>query len=310
MISLRRILLLLALSSHAFPASSETRIHVSDKFQSIYRTESVLIPPGGAYGIDLYKNEYNDSYISYIHTKSPSIRLYLIDGRDRDSNNLNPRFIVEKPVYGGLKLDISGPKSDSGFVLMLGNYSKSPAKVFIRVDRIGKRPKPARDGIEDLLKIPFLSMEKFFYTPSIDVFVRPCGESNAYSTPNIVVCTELISELIDRGLFDAIYPILYHEMSHSYLRIWGFSGWENEDIADEFAAVFSDKDHTAKFIKYFDGYDPVAELLMKIISNDRHSISVDRMRHLQSAIDNRNYYLKKWSKVVHDYVRPTPIGGW
>jgi hypothetical protein len=53
-----------------------------------------------------------------------------------------------------------------------------------------------------------------------------------------VVCSELIADLGEKNLEGAPHPILLYEMAHSLMYLWKLPGYNNEDIADEFATIY------------------------------------------------------------------------
>jgi hypothetical protein len=78
---------------------------------------------------------------------------------------------------------------------------------------------------------------KLFIFPSFKIQFRHCGIVNAFSNPNITICTELVESLADQHHEQAIGFVFFHELGHSIMRLWGLPLSDNEDVADEFATV-------------------------------------------------------------------------
>ena len=73
------------------------------------------------------------------------------------------------------------------------------------------------------------------------ISIQRCGKQNAFSdqgTGDITICTELWDSLHKEGLDKAIFFIIFHEMGHTMLDLWGLPLSDNEDAADEFSTIF------------------------------------------------------------------------
>lgn len=83
-------------------------------------------------------------------------------------------------------------------------------------------------------------MERTFERADFNIFVKPCGMSNAFSensSADITMCTELIHELLQQGDPGSLFAVLLHEYGHSLLNKWGEPGASEEDMADQFATA-------------------------------------------------------------------------
>src|SRR5207249_4814284 len=135
----------------------------------------------------------------------------------------------------------------AGLVAAFYNTGAAPLELSVVVALSGQRSNEQTAIMRELVSAPVRDMERYWKLPNFKIFVRPCGGVNAYSNPDIVICSELINDLVRKNLADAIDPILFHEMAHSILFLWGLPGYDNEDVADDFSAAF-----VGKFPSYVD----------------------------------------------------------
>ena len=107
----------------------------------------------------------------------------------------------------------------------------------LRVLRHGTRSHESLVATIRFLRESTDRIEAVYRVPTITLRVRPCGVVNAFSSPDITLCTELMDTMHREGWHDAIRVVLYHELAHSLLRLWELPGYDNEDLADEFAVL-------------------------------------------------------------------------
>ncbi len=112
----------------------------------------------------------------------------------------------------------------------------------------------------------------------------------------------------------ALRSIVLHEVAHTLLNMWGLPGYENEELADEFAAVRQqrDPDGLADFVQWLGQQDSTSEALEQLINGDRHPISIQRTRNIKAAAENQQL-LERWERLLSAHARPastaaTPAG--
>ena len=140
--------------------------------------------------------------------------------------------------------------------------------------------------------------------PKFSVQVSPCGTITAFSSPNITICTELIADLVEKKLTAALYPILLHEIAHSALQLWGLPGYDNEDVADEFAAVMLalvSPEYINASIRYLEEKDSIGEAVIQLVEGSRHSLSIQRARNMKNAMKNMNDLQKRWNNLLKPF---------
>jgi Putative metallopeptidase len=179
----------------------------------------------------------------------------------------------------------------------------------VTIFRVGTRPEHSVTRIRELLEIPVKSLDAFYVVPKFTNTARPCGTVNAYSMPDIIVCTELLADLFEKQASGAVIPILLHEMGHWLLYLWGLPGYNNEDMADEFAAAFLAKESTElldDLIKWLESQDSATEALIQLLNGGRHTISIQRARNMRAALSKPDELLARWGRLLGPFRRQPP----
>lgn len=306
MIPLRLAISYFALLIFPVLCGAQISVTVSEAYSAIHYSGTIQLLPNKITTINLHLNDYHDAYRIY-HSISPGeLKLVLLDGRDRKANNQNPSPLFEKILIGTGAVSLQSPPSSEGVILAIVNKSSSPVSAHIRVDRIGKRPEVVRKRIEDIVSLPVRSLNKVYALPKLSITVRPCGQINAFSTPNIIVCSELIAELSDKNLPLALWPVVLHELGHSILWAWKIPGYDNEDVVDNFAAIMLAKvapESVKQYISWFESMNPEAEAVARLVSADKHPLSIQRARSLSKVIDSPNADMQRWDALLAPHLR-------
>ena len=263
----------------------------------------MTLPRGEATSIELHSNKFGDHYEFRYITTAP-IKIFLIKQKDIEDENPTPNFLLHQTLIGSGAKTIQVPANNQYAALFLKNENSYAADTYIRIDRVGKRPQSSRKNIENILNITIDALSRTYNLPSIKIIAKPCGEVNAFSTPNIVICTELIGDLAEKGTIGAIHPILLHELAHSLMYLWGIGDYSNEDLADEFAMMLmsiSAPDTLNDLIAWFNKQDSKSEILLKNINASKHSLSKQRAENARKILQNPNKLLEKWGKLMHPH---------
>ena len=116
-----------------------------------------------------------------------------------------------------------------------------------------------------------------------------------------------VADLSERDVSEALYPILLHELAHSILYLWELPGYDNEDMADEFAAMLLAKwspEVLAAYVSWLEQQDSVSEAVAQLSSGgDRHSLSIQRARNIQKILSNPAPVMRRWDKLLAGHVR-------
>lgn len=136
-----------------------------------------------------------------------------------------------------------------------------------------------------------------FIVPEFRIFVHRCGMVNAFSSPDIHICTELL-ESPALNTFGFTY---YHELAHTLLTLWEYPLSDNEDVADEFAAValivLDKKEIGLSAAKFFQDETSFEGFIRQILADDRHTLSPQRARNIVRWLNEGSPLVKRWQKI-------------
>ena len=301
--SLKIIYTLIAILLFNTNCNAQVKISVDSAFRHIFSSEKLTLPRGEITSIDLHSNKFGDHY-EFRYTTTAPIKIFLIKQKDIEGENPTPNFLLNQTLVGSGAKIIQVPANDQYAAIILKNENNYAADSYIRIDRLGKRTQSSTRNIENILNITIDALSKTYNLPNIKIIAKPCGEVNAFSTPNIVICTELIGDLAEKGTIGAIHPILLHELAHSLMYLWKIGDYRNEDLADEFAMVLmaiSTPDKLNDLIEWFNKRDSKSEILLKNINGSRHSLSKKRAENARRILQNPNELVEKWGKLMHPH---------
>jgi hypothetical protein len=165
-------------------------------------------------------------------------------------------------------------------------------------------PEPTQEQIDfgNKVNAMYQGLKTFFVFDDFQISVRHCGTENAFSNPNITLCTELVEALHDQNLDEAVSFVFFHELGHSMMRLWGLPTWDNEDVADEFATVFlimgKQEGMALKAAQWWSSRTTEEEALAKLWIDDRHTVSPQRARNIIRWLNSDNDLVRRWMKVM------------
>lgn len=285
-------------------AFAEVKIFVDPLYRATESAKNYKINPGDAIPFQLFRNEFEDAY-EILYKKNGYLDIYVAS--ENDINTGASPSILNKTLSNRVgSQDIKIPRSERGALLIFKNNTKNVIDAHIRIDRIGNRPNSVRGSIEKFIRVPFSGFDAIYSMPEINVYVKPCGVVNAYSTPDIYICTELIADLVEKDAIGALYPIILHELAHSLMFIWGIGDYKNEDMADEFATALmsiANPDSVNDLIDWFHKMDKKSEVILKATINSRHSLSLKRAENARVMLKNPSEAVKKWGMFLQPYVK-------
>lgn len=291
-------------------AASAVTVEVSNLYSAIHHAISGTINPGESEFSGLDRNKYHDRYLAHISIRKGHIKIIGFDGVDIRSNNKNPTYLIDKAVYRSGYTWLPFIPTDQGVGVWFFNVGQAPADVDITVYRVGKRPESVTNKIKKIVENPVLSLEKFYALPRFKLAIKPCGIVNAYSGPDITICTELFADLYEKNAMDALEPIILHELAHTLLYLWGLPGYDNEDVADDFAAAFlamHAPKHIDALIRWLEQKDSTTEAAMQLINGDKHTISIQRARNLKAKLRNPREITERWGRLLAPHTRRFPL---
>jgi hypothetical protein len=198
------------------------------------------------------------------------------------------------------------PRSTVDLSFALVNSSSRTTDVSATVTMVGGYEAKTIAQYRQWLDVPLKALDVDYVLPKINVSVKPCGAANASSVRSVVViCSELLAELKNRHLERALSSIVLHEVAHTLLNLWDLPGYENEELADEFAAVRQQRDPEglAAFVQWLAQQDSAREALEQVMNGDRHPVSVQRVRNINAASGNPQLP-QRWERLLSPHARP------
>lgn len=155
------------------------------------------------------------------------------------------------------------------------------------------------------------SMTAMFEGSDFNLIVKPCGQSNAFSdnkTADITVCTEFMHDMSVQKNTGAMVAVLLHEYGHSLLNKWGEPGSSEEDMADQFATalLLRSGDNGRRLLQDWIGFwvrqDSQAEAQNQIKRGDTHTLSIQRARNIQTAMNFPDDFTRRWNKMLYRHM--------
>jgi hypothetical protein len=183
-------------------------------------------------------------------------------------------------------------------------------------------PTPEQIDLQNKMNASYQLLKSAFIFDDFQISIRHCGVVNAFSDPNVTICTELIETLHDANLDDAIVFVFFHELGHSLMRLWGLPLSDNEDAADEFATTMSILGkqqatalHAAEWwtsqsgeqeaqataphaAQWWTSQTSEQEAFSKTWVDDRHSIYPQRARNIIHWLNHDNDLARRWLRVL------------
>lgn len=165
-------------------------------------------------------------------------------------------------------------------------------------------PEPDSDQIElkKNLETSYQQLKSMFVFDDFQISIRHCGVANAFSNPNITICTEILEQLHDQNADEATAFVFFHELGHSMMGLWGLPLSDNEDVADEFATVWlilgRQQEAALKAAKYWASQTSEQEAMSKLFVDDRHTISPQRARNIIRWLNKDDDLVRRWMKIM------------
>ncbi len=237
---------------------------------------------------------------------SNDIKIWFLDGDNFMSFIKGKQFSYYRNASGSIrnsstfKFQIS---NHNDYVLVLDNRDSifSSKQVTIDISALYSRPSQTHIDQKKNIEGMYAAIKKIFIFRDFNVYMKNCGEINMYSNPNITICNEYLDDLVDKGL-DQVFAFAYlHELGHSLLYLWGSPFYKDEDVVDQFAAIFVIMANTREPIlqaaRNFTMSNSLAEAKYKLKHNSPHSLSIQRARNLIEWLNNSDELVKKWQNV-------------
>ena len=215
----------------------------------------------------------------------------------------------------GRALPVSAPRrwdvgrSGPYLLVLAGDWTWGTAEVQLEANVQRRLTEQEQFAIKEWASGVANTVASMFVVKPFHVEVAPCGSLNAISMDggNIRLCTELLHRLgVSDGQFIGIF---FHEFGHSLLRLWGMPGWDQEDIADDFAVYMllqfdGGIGMAADFASYFQTYaDPKDEALRVTTQGGRHSTGLQRYQNIQQRLRDPRRFMEEWNSQLYPRMR-------
>ncbi len=192
----------------------------------------------------------------------------------------------------------TAPATGVYYLVLDNRVNLSGRNMTLRVERRTTVPNARTSALREAFEQRYEALQRAFIFPDFDIHVKSCGLSNAFSDPNITMCTELLDEVQREGVPAAELFVFYHEVGHSLLNLWRYPGHDNEDIVDEFATAIlmmtDQQDVALQAAQWWASKDSQAEVGTQLLVDDRHSISVQRARNILNWLNREDEMLLRW----------------
>jgi len=288
-------------------ANARTLVDVSTNYSAIDHSQTKRLLRGESVFIGLNQpKELPDRYHAAVRVKGGAIRVIAFDGRDIEANHLKPSYLMDQRLGSMARLNLPIVPTKAGVGVWFVNPNPDAVDVSVTIFRTGQRSPEVAAGVQQLLEGTIRAIEASYELPQFKVSVRPCGTANAFSAPDIVICTELIADLVSKDLTYAIIPILLHEVGHTLLTLWGLPGHNNEDMVDDFAAAFlaaESPETLGDLIKWLDARDSGEEAILQLVQGGRHTLSIQRARNLRETLKQPEKVMRRWARLLAPYKR-------
>ncbi len=175
----------------------------------------------------------------------------------------------------------------------------------------------AQQAMKASMESLYATLKKGLVFPDFNIYIEPCGQTNAFSESfgngAIHICTEIIDYFHKTNNKGAFVFILFHELGHSVLGLWGVPGNNNEDLADEFATyLMMQSDSSIRMLEqsldFWRNRDSMSEAINMVIKGDRHSLSIQRVRNIQENMKRGDEFIKRWNRAIYPHMTPEALG--
>lgn len=318
---LQRITWLLAAIMTLSIFSAQAEISVSRTFQTQPLNQAVNVQAGGYSIWPLPGQTAGDSYLVRVDSENHvwrDISAYVVDDLNLQLFKAGAQFRAAGRPKGLTPFEFGAIRSGTEqlYLVIDNRYSLVTTKLArISVTLTTKLEEDQAMRLEHALGGLYSVAHKIFDLPDFNVRVTPCNSVNAYSerdSGNITICSEFVSAYANNP---AIFTwVFMHELGHTALDLWGIPGSENEDMADEFATalLLRSKDGprmVMQAMEFFRDSNPNAEAQNMIQRGDRHSLSIQRVRNVQSWLLEPVRVTTKWNNLLYQHMTEEALQG-
>jgi hypothetical protein len=203
------------------------------------------------------------------------------------------------------------------YFLLLDNRhaALAPRQARAEISYFEVMDKDAANALSESLGQAYAMLEQQFEFRDFNIRVEPCGQANAFSAPDITLCTELLFDLFAKDRKNAVLGIFFHELGHSLLNVWNMPGYDNEDIADEFAATLlltgrnsqQGEEVLSEMIAWLSEHNSKAQAVDLLAQGSRHAPSIQRVRNLERIMANPEPLVARWNSLLYPRMKDAAL---
>jgi hypothetical protein len=210
---------------------------------------------------------------------------------------------TEQTVLGTGKYTFLVPRTATYYLLVDNSsawFTSRDIDVYVYV--LHPRPTPWSLEFQHTTQDLYNALKAWFVFDDFKVIYRHCGVENAFSAPDITICLELIEGLREQGVHGAYPFVLFHELGHTLLHVWGESQFDNEDVADEFAVMASIlldlQANAMDAARWFANRTFEINAGARLWMVDRHTVSPQRALNIMQWLDQPSDLMRKWQPLL------------
>lgn len=294
-------------SSVQEPTEAPSVVHIEPSVSLVRRAVEVEAGKATSYTLPLKRRSRLVVKLKVEGGLNNRIDVWLLDTENYQKYAAGQEFSYFKGT-SGLVQDVANyefavPKTDNYYLLLDNRRAWLLSRsVNLYVYEVLPESTPETRSEEKGFNSLYQQLKSFFIFPDFQINIRHCGEENAYSSPDITLCTELMETLVDQHRDSAIAFVFFHELGHTLIRGWGLPLSDNEDVADEFATVFMimshQEDGALQAAQWWAAQTTEQEAVSKIWTNDRHTLSAQRARNIIQWLNNEQDLVSRWQRIL------------
>lgn len=282
-----------------FSIAAGAEIKVASKTVAIVE-KTIEVPAGGVHVQTIGRATVGDTFEFYLQKPPQGLTIGVLD---RANLELAPRDEPFRRLGESsgkfVKVRVESPESRDYFFHFDNRKSASAVKATFHARNTLIVPDENIRPIRSLLEAQYAGLKAMLNFPDFSVIVRPCNLHNAFSTPHIYLCSELILEMFENGQAGAIQPVFFHEMCHSLLNVWRDPTHGNEDQADECGAALTlltrgGRKNLEDVVRWFESQDLRKEAEMRRFFPTGHSTIPQRVRNIRRIMADPAPTVNKW----------------
>ncbi len=301
--TLQRIAFVMALLL-AVPANAEVFVESTERLVS----EQIDVPPGGIVyrRLPLKSKAIISAEIATQGGLDNEIRVWFVDLPNFQLLQGGQKFAFVRKgsgtVSGQGQFTFTAAQANVYYLVLDNRESFTMRRTDVSVEKSTDEPTPEAEAVRAGFEELYGGLKKVFVFEDFDIHITSCGEANAYSTPDVVLCAELFSELHEQGVPGAALFVFFHELGHSLLNLWALPLHDNEDAADEFATVMmllgDHEEEALEAAAWWAERATQQEAIAKLWADDRHSISPQRARNIVNWVNQGDALKLRWMKFL------------